>query len=72
MLCVMSPDEMALTKAAKHRIWDQFLNGGGTTHSPQAATLPYVIRRCEREKVPYEMYARPGEGYFIKPLKGAR
>jgi hypothetical protein len=68
MLTVISPNEIALTKAAKRRIWDAFKDGG-TSHSPQAATLPYIIRRCEKERVPYELYARPGEGYFIKPLK---
>lgn len=64
----MSPHEMALSKAAQRRIWQAF-NEGGTSHSALAATLPYIIRRCEKEKVSYLLEAAPGQGYYIKRIK---
>lgn len=67
-LCVNSPHEVALTKAAERRIWEAFIDGG-TTHSGRASTLPYIMRRCEREGVPYRLTAMPGMGYFIEPHK---
>lgn len=67
-LTVISPHELALSKAAQKRTWDAF-KAGGTSHSANAATLPFIIRRCELERVPYLLMARPGEGYYIQPLK---
>lgn len=66
MLCVNSSHEFALTKAAQRRTWDAFMRGG-TNHSAKASTLPYIIRRCELEKIPYTLQAIPGMGYYIKP-----
>jgi hypothetical protein len=68
LLTVISTHEMALSKAAQRRTWDAFL-AGGTLHSSRAATLPYIIRRCEQEQIPYVLTAHPGigGGYFIAP-----
>jgi hypothetical protein len=56
------------SKAAQERTWQMFLKGG-TSHSAQAHTLPYIINRCEREGIPYQLKAMPGSGYYISPLK---
>ena len=64
MLTVISTHEIALSKAAQERIWKVFMDGG-TAHSPDAATLPYIIRRCEQENIPYVLNAEPGKGYYI-------
>lgn len=68
MLCVNSPHELGLTKAAQRRIWDSFLSHG-TNHSAQASTLCYIIRRCERDQIPYVLEAWPGQGYYIARAK---
>lgn len=68
MLTVISTHELALSKAAQQRTWNCFLNGG-TSHSAQASTLPYIIRRCEQERIAYTLQAIPGQGYFIKKLE---
>lgn len=68
MLCVNSPNEFAQSKAAQERLWQEFLRGG-TNHSGLACTLPYIIRRCEREKQPYILKAVPSAGYWIEPYK---
>jgi len=65
MLTVISPNEMAMTKAAQRRLWSEFTTNG-TYHSKLACTLPYIIRRCELEKIDYTLQASPGAGYFIK------
>ena len=65
MLVVSSPHEIALTKAAQKRTWDAFVKHG-TTHSGNASTLPYIMRRCEREGIAYTLEAMPGTGYFIR------
>jgi hypothetical protein len=65
MLTFLSPYEMALTKAAQRRIWEQFLERG-TSHSGNAATLPYILRRCEQERIAYTLEAMPGVGYYVK------
>jgi len=64
-LTVISSHEMALSKAAQKRTWEQFCRSG-TNHSGRAGTLPYIIRRCEQEGIPYELKAWPGRGYYIK------
>lgn len=61
-------DKITLSKADRQRLWDAFLDGGGR-HSSAAATLPYIIRRCEREHVPYILRAMPGVGYHLEPYK---
>ncbi len=66
MLSVFSPYEIAMTKAAQKRTWEAFLERG-TSHSGNASTLPYVIRRCEQEGVGYKLTALPGRGYYIEP-----
>lgn len=68
MLCVNSPHEMAQSKAAQERLWKKFMQKG-TIHSGRASLLPYIMRRCELEKVPYKLTAYPGEGYWIEPVK---
>lgn len=64
MLCVTSPWEEPLSKTEQVRVWAKFL-ANGTTHSARAGTLPYIIRRCEREKIPYILEALPGMGYHL-------
>lgn len=54
------------SKAAQERTWRAFL-AKGTFHSAQATTLPYVIERCETEKVGYRLTAQPGMGYWMEP-----
>lgn len=64
-LIVGSPFETELTKKAKELIWKAFV-AGGTRHSAQATTLPYIMRRCEREGIAYVLHANPGQGYYIQ------
>jgi len=64
-LCVTSPSEFPMSGAAFAAMWEKFLREG-TTHSARAASLPLVIRRCEREGIPYVLFAVPGKGYFIR------
>lgn len=66
VLVVGSPFEFPMSATQAADTWRRFL-AGGIQHSGQAATLPYVIRRCEREGVPYRLTAYPGQGYFIEP-----
>lgn len=66
MLLSFSPHEIAMTKAAQRRAWDAF-KARGTSHSASASTLPYLLRRCEQEKVPYVLKAMPGQGYWLEP-----
>jgi hypothetical protein len=65
-LCVSSPFEITMTQRAQNDTWRAFLQGG-TNHSAQAGTLPYIIRRCEQEGVPFMLKAHPGLGYWIEP-----
>lgn len=65
MLCVTSPFEKPLSATEQSRAWAMFLSGG-TSHSAHASTLPYIMRRCEQERVPYVLQATPGMGYHIK------
>jgi hypothetical protein len=65
MLTIISTHEETLSKSAKERLWEEFMRSG-TTHSGTASTLPYLIRRCEREKVCYRLTAVPGEAYFLE------
>lgn len=69
-LIVFSDAELdaGLSKTARERIWASFMDGG-TAHSACATTLPYIIRRCEREGVPFTLNAHPGIGYWIEPIK---
>lgn len=67
MLCVTSPFEVSQSRASGSRIWRTFL-AGGTNHSSKAATLPYLIRRCEREGVSFRLEAHPGLGYRMEPV----
>lgn len=68
MLTIISTHEIAMSKAAQRRTWEAFLDGG-TNHSANASTLPYIIRRCELERIPYVLTAAPGMGYFIRKGK---
>jgi hypothetical protein len=68
MLCVNSPHEVVLSKAAQGRLWANFKKNG-TNHSGRASLLPYIIRRCELEGVPYVLKAYPGRGYYISMYK---
>lgn len=70
MLTIISTHEIALSKAAQRRVWKSFLDGG-TNHSANASTLPYIIRRCEAERIPYVLTAVPGTGYFLAHMKDA-
>jgi len=67
MLVINNPHEVTIPKRMQKSIWSRFLDKG-TTHSAQAGTLPYIMRRCEEEKIPYRLTAMPGVGYFIEPL----
>lgn len=65
MLCVTSPVEVELSNSAKKITWDNFLKNG-STHSANASTLPFIIRRCEQLNIAYILEAEPGIGYFIR------
>lgn len=67
VLEIASKFEKRLSKAAEKRIWETFM-ADGTLHSARAQTLPYIIRRCEEEGIPYQLTADPKTGYHIKPL----
>ena len=54
-----------LTARMNSRLWKQFL-AAGSQHSGRASLLPYIIRRCEQEKIAYTLEAMPGVGYYIK------
>lgn len=66
MLFIFSIGEIALSKAAQRRVWSAFKERG-TTHSARAGTLPYILRRCEQERIAYTLEAMPGQGYYITP-----
>lgn len=68
MLCVSSPMEMELSNTQKAMIWKSFITNG-SSHSRNASTLPFIIRRCEQKKIPYTLHAHPDEGYYIKPME---
>lgn len=70
VLNATSPYEMPLSKTQQSETWKAFLRSG-TVCSAQACTLPYIIRRCEREGINYTLYGRPGKGYYIKRTKDA-
>lgn len=61
-----SPFELSVNKAEGARLWRDFM-ARGSQHSGRASLLPYLIRRCEREKIPYTLVAVPGMGYWIEP-----
>lgn len=56
-----------VTDKMKEDQWQRFLKGG-TAHSSHARTLPDIMNRCEREKRAYILEAKPGQGYFIRPV----
>jgi hypothetical protein len=58
---------MLLSKAQGDASWKQF-KAGGTSHSARAATLWYLLNRCEREGVCYKLEAMPGYGYRLEPI----
>jgi hypothetical protein len=69
MLLVFSTeeDQIAPSKAAFRRSWDAFM-AHGSNHSAGAHMLPRIIRRCERERIPYRLSAMPGIGYYIETI----
>jgi hypothetical protein len=69
ILCATSPHELPVDKKTGARLWKEFLRVG-SNHSSHASFLPYIIRRCERECVPYRLTAYPGNGYFIERIEG--
>ena len=56
--------KIKLSEKMKRLTWEGFIQGG-TSHSGNAGTLPYVMNRCEEEKVEYTLRAAPGKGYYI-------
>lgn len=69
MLTIISTHEMYLSKTQMRRQWNEFFNGHVITHSSNAQTLPWLIRKCEQEKVPYRLDAVPGYGYTIQKIE---
>ena len=69
ILCATSPYEIALSKAAQFHAWKGLRESGSSSHSARASTLPYLIRRCEREGIPYTLKAAPGVGYCLSIKK---
>lgn len=69
MLTVISTHEMPMAAGVQRRAWEAFLKHG-SSHSANASTLPYFMRRCEQEKISYQLRAAPGVGYYIEPRAG--
>ncbi len=67
-LNVTSPFEVELPRSIGTKLWKDFLSGAESRHSLQACTLPYLMRRAEREKMPYVLTSYPGEGYTLQRL----
>ena len=57
-----------LTKTEKNRIWKHFMETGHSTHSARASILPFLVRKCEEEGIPYMIQAYPGKGYGIQKM----
>ena len=57
-----------ISNKLQEMFWANFLEKG-TNHSGQGMTLPHIINRCERERVPYRLTAYPGQGYRIEPIE---
>jgi hypothetical protein len=68
-LLVTSPYEQEIPQGIAGEMWRAFLAGETSSHSHMAATLPYLLRRAEREKVPYVLEAAPGVGYALTRQK---
>jgi hypothetical protein len=64
-LLFASPYEQDIPQNVAASMWRNFLDGVTSTHSHMAATLPYLLRRAEREKMPYVLEAAPGAGYSL-------
>lgn len=64
ILNVTSPYENPMSATIQRTIWNAFIQHG-SHHSYKASTLPYIIRRCEQEGIPYRLLAYPGMGYHI-------
>lgn len=45
-----------------------FEAAGHSTHSRMGLTLLAIVRYCEANKIPYQLQANPGVGYFIEKL----
>lgn len=67
-LIYSSPYSMRLSKAVEARTWQYFWDHG-SQHSGRAASLTYILNRCEREGVAYELIALPGKGYYIRRVE---
>lgn len=65
-LCVSSPFELEVSRPIGAMLWKSFMAGTTSHHSAKASTLPYMIRRAEREGVPYLVEAHPGLGYTMR------
>ena len=57
---------ISATASQLRMIIDCFEQTGSSTHSPNAATLQYIIDYCELYKIPYRVTAHPSWGYFIE------
>lgn len=68
MLCVTSPFEKPIPRNRQESLWRGFMERG-SSHSNQATLLPFLIRKCEQEKIPYMLKAYPRRGYYIERLK---
>lgn len=68
VLNATSPYEVPLNAREGKALWKEFMSRG-TNHGAQAAWLPYIIRRCEREHIAYNLRAYPGTGYWIERIQ---
>lgn len=57
-----------LTTTSCNQLWEYFCWKGCSNHSADAGTLPFIMNRCEQEKITYQLIAIPSAGYFIKRL----
>jgi hypothetical protein len=54
-LVVGSPFEVEVSRLVGALIWKEFLTGKPSFHSGQAVTLPYLMRRAQRNRVPFRV-----------------
>lgn len=48
------------------RIIEAFEHSGHSTHSGQGSTLWVILDYCNENGIPYDLTAKPGEGYFVE------
>lgn len=61
-------ENTAVTNATARMRIRSFVEHRQSTHSGMGATLWVIVLWCQTHRVPYQLLAHPGEGYFIKRI----